>query len=122
MAKKDTEDYSNEGRNADAGEEPTIAKRVYSTGMKTVGKALMLPQKANAYLNDKYKEYVPESETKESLRKGLFGKDPDASLERMQKQNEESGKLSYYAKGGSVSASSRADGCAQRGKTKGRIV
>jgi hypothetical protein len=27
-----------------------------------------------------------------------------------------------YAKGGSVSASRRADGCAQRGKTKGRMV
>jgi hypothetical protein len=118
--KKDTEDYSNEGRKEDIDEKPTVAKRVYSTGLKTVGKALMLPQKANAYLNDKYKEYVPESETKESLRKGLFGKDPDASLERMQKQNDESGKLSYYAKGGSVSA--RADGCAQRGKTKGRFV
>jgi hypothetical protein len=30
------------------------------------------------------------------------------------------GKVTAYAKGGSVSA--RADGCAQRGKTKGRIV
>ena len=27
-----------------------------------------------------------------------------------------------YAKGGSVSASRRADGCAQRGKTKGRML
>jgi hypothetical protein len=27
-----------------------------------------------------------------------------------------------YAKGGSVSASKRADGCAQRGKTKGRYL
>jgi len=27
-----------------------------------------------------------------------------------------------YAKGGKVSASSRADGCAVRGKTRGRIV
>jgi hypothetical protein len=27
-----------------------------------------------------------------------------------------------YAKGGSVSASRRADGCAQRGKTKGRMI
>lgn len=33
------------------------------------------------------------------------------------------GVVKKYAKGGSVSsASSRADGCAQRGKTKGRIV
>jgi len=28
----------------------------------------------------------------------------------------------FYKKGGSVSASSRADGCAVKGKTKGRIV
>ena len=27
-----------------------------------------------------------------------------------------------YAKGGSVSASKRADGCAERGKTKGRMI
>ena len=27
-----------------------------------------------------------------------------------------------YAKGGAVSASSRADGCAQRGKTRGKMV
>lgn len=27
-----------------------------------------------------------------------------------------------YAKGGKVSASSRADGCAERGKTRGRII
>jgi hypothetical protein len=33
------------------------------------------------------------------------------------------GSIQKYAKGGSVSsASSRADGCAQRGKTKGRMV
>jgi hypothetical protein len=33
------------------------------------------------------------------------------------------GKTKSYAKGGSVSsASARADGCAQRGKTKGRMV
>jgi hypothetical protein len=27
-----------------------------------------------------------------------------------------------YAKGGSVSASKRADGCAQRGKTRGKVI
>lgn len=33
------------------------------------------------------------------------------------------GKVKKYAKGGSVSsASSRADGCAQRGKTRGRVI
>jgi hypothetical protein len=33
------------------------------------------------------------------------------------------GKVKTYAKGGSVSsASSRGDGCAQRGKTKGRFI
>jgi hypothetical protein len=33
-----------------------------------------------------------------------------------------SGRYSSFAKGGKVSASSRADGIAQKGKTKGRIV
>jgi len=32
------------------------------------------------------------------------------------------GKLRLFRAGGSVSASRRADGCAQRGKTKGRII
>lgn len=32
------------------------------------------------------------------------------------------GKVKKYAKGGSVSASKRADGVAQRGKTRGRMV
>jgi hypothetical protein len=32
------------------------------------------------------------------------------------------GGVKAYAKGGSVSASSRGDGCAQRGKTRGRVV
>ena len=32
------------------------------------------------------------------------------------------GMVKKYAKGGSVSASKRADGCAQRGKTRGKMV
>jgi hypothetical protein len=38
--------------------------------------------------------------------------------EKYTKKTKEQG----YAKGGKVSASSRADGCAERGKTRGRIV
>jgi hypothetical protein len=30
--------------------------------------------------------------------------------------------MKRYAKGGNVSASKRADGCAMRGKTKGRMI
>ena len=40
--------------------------------------------------------------------------DTNAGYEATKKRN--------YAKGGSVSASKRADGCAVRGKTKGRMV
>jgi hypothetical protein len=35
--------------------------------------------------------------------------------------NKRGGKIKAYAKGGSVSASSRGDGCAQRGKTRGMM-
>ena len=42
---------------------------------------------------------------------------------KMDKKKEQEKPVKKMAKGGSVSsASSRADGCAQRGKTKGRMV
>jgi hypothetical protein len=68
--------------------------------------------------------------------KGLFGEDiPEEKYREMERKNRDSGfygqfkkggqvkKTKKYASGGSVSsASSRGDGCAQRGKTKGRMV
>jgi hypothetical protein len=44
----------------------------------------------------------------------------DSQTKRETRGKAKGGKVKAYAKGGSVSA--RADGCAQRGKTKGRIV
>jgi hypothetical protein len=46
----------------------------------------------------------------------------DAAEEERQKAIAASAQGKPMKKGGKVSASSRADGCAQRGKTKGRMV
>ncbi len=71
-------------------------------------------------LNKKYKEYIPEGEKTEIFREKLFGKDPEKNLERAKNMAADTKNMK---KGGKVSsASKRADGCAQRGKTKGRMV
>lgn len=47
----------------------------------------------------------------------------DVDVDDSDKYYDRSGKMLGFSKGGSVgSASKRADGCAQRGKTKGRII
>lgn len=51
--------------------------------------------------------------------KAIFGDQDKDYVEGYKKARQE--KLGYK-KGGSVSASRRADGCAQRGKTRGKIV
>jgi len=54
-----------------------------------------------------------------------FKKDSERTEEEkaMMSNYKKGGAVKKYAKGGSVgSASKRADGCAQRGKTKGRMV
>lgn len=75
-------------------------------------------------------------EVARGMRKGLFGEDiPEEVYQEMERKNREAGfygrfkkggqvkKTKKYASGGSVSsASKRGDGCAQRGKTKGRMV
>lgn len=66
-------------------------------------------------------EDTGEEMSKPRVRKYLggpgFSNTPDAFNKK------KGGVIKKYAKGGSVSsASSRADGCAQRGKTKGRMV
>jgi hypothetical protein len=56
--------------------------------------------------------------TERKIKRGDYGKPGMAPMEPMPKP-----KTVKKASGGSVSsASSRADGCAQRGKTKGRIL
>jgi hypothetical protein len=71
------------------------------------------------------------------MRRGLFGEEiPEDEYLEMERKNKEAGfygrfkkggsvkkKTKNYASGGSVSgASKRADGCCQKGKTKGRVV
>jgi hypothetical protein len=62
-----------------------------------------------------------EDEAREKIKKQIAVKDERNALssDRASRVNEMG---DTYKKGGSVSASSRADGCAVKGKTKGRIV
>lgn len=72
------------------------------------------------------------------MRKGLFGEEiPEDMYQEMERKNKEASFYGRFKKGGSVkkkatkkyagggtisSASKRGDGCAQRGKTRGRLV
>jgi hypothetical protein len=72
------------------------------------------------------------------MREGLFGEEiPEDVYQEMERKNKEAGFYSRFKKGGSVkkkpvkkyasggsvsSASKRADGCATKGKTRGRMV
>jgi len=80
-------------------------------------------------------EQIVNQETPRML-KGLFGEDiPEDTYKEMERKNKEAGfygrfkkggqvkKAKKYASGGSVSsASKRGDGCATKGKTRGRMV
>ena len=113
-------------------ENPGVAKRVVSTAAKAVGKGLEKIPELNEYLDKKYGEYVPKGEVSDAVRKTLFGDDPKKMTEAGKKATEILGKDSYFKKGGAVkkyakdgkvsSASARADGIAQRGKTRGKMV
>jgi hypothetical protein len=65
-----------------------------------------------------------DSLNKRHPRKGITGDIPDAAREQLEMERREreftKGEKNRYAKGGS--ASSRADGIAQRGKTRGTMV
>ena len=56
----------------------------------------------------------------ENMRKDKLVKDEYEAGEKARKEN--MGKIGYKSGGSVGSASKRADGCAQRGKTKGRMV
>ena len=101
--------------------EDSVGKKVLMAGLKSVAKGIDRPvAEANAFLNKKYKEYIPESENTEIFREKLFGKDPEKNLERAKNMAADTKNMKS---GGKVSsASARADGCAIRGKTKGRII
>lgn len=65
-----------------------------------------------------FEEYEIEAEEGPKLKRKV-----DVDAEDSDKFYDRSGRMLGFAKGGSVgSASKRADGCAQRGKTKGRFV
>jgi hypothetical protein len=70
--------------------------------------------------------YVSDVEDEEGLPMGDMGQfleTPKTYLRPKEQQMKTGGNVKGYAKGGKVSsASNRADGCAQRGKTKGRFV
>jgi hypothetical protein len=74
---------------------------------------------ANEYLDKKYGENVPENESTKAGRRALFGEKPEVQTQAAKYVTNTLGKHSY-AKGGS--ASSRADGIAQRGKTRGTLI
>jgi len=114
MADKD-EDYSHEGR----GKEASVGKRLLSTAFKATGKAFLNPlHEANVALDKKYRENVPKGKTTEKLRSALFGENPEMA-EKVDK--EVTKQLGAYSYSGGGTASTRADGIAQRGKTKGRM-
>lgn len=56
---------------------------------------------------------------KKGLLEGLKGYSPSKEVKKFDDNYKKGGKTKCMAKGGSASA--RADGCAQRGKTKGKI-
>jgi len=115
--KQDTEDYSNEGR----GKEASVGKRVFSTAAKGMGKVLEKVPELNEYLDKKYGENVPETPYTQAARQALFGSNPAASTQKGKDATKALGMYSYAKGGKASSASSRADGIAQRGKTKGRM-
>jgi hypothetical protein len=109
------ENYGHESRGQEAG----VGKRLVSTAFKGAGKAFEKIFEANEYLDKKYGENVPENEQTKAGRRALFGQSPELQTKAAKYVTNTLGKHSY-AKGGS--ASSRADGCAVKGKTKGRMI
>jgi len=91
--------------------DPEIKKQFAATLEKYVGEGKELNEKRNEYKRNLGTSPIPS---------GGGGAGPAlGDIEKMM-----SGKIKKptYKSGGKVSASSRADGIAQRGKTKGRIV
>ena len=72
-----------------------------------------------------YKDQVKDDEAEERARMEAAAAEAEASgMKKGGKVRAKKPTKKYYASGGSVKspASKRADGCAQRGKTKGRMV
>lgn len=117
---KERQAYKESSNIGDTNEGPSIGKRIKDTVMNATGKVVKPVMDkvidANEYL-DKKSEGVLSKEQ----RSRIFG-NPSEDRGALDKASRENTKDSYK-KGGSVSsASSRADGIAQRGKTRGMIV
>jgi late competence protein required for DNA uptake (superfamily II DNA/RNA helicase) len=95
-----------------ASEDMPIPKRIKATTYKALNKVAKLPFKAAEYVERK----TTKDPEKRVIKKNV--------IDVMEKQNAENEKGAYFKKGGSVksSASSRADGIAQRGKTRGKFI
>lgn len=93
-------------------EDMPVGKRLKATAYKVLNKAASLPFKGAEYVERKITKNPEDRVIKKNV------------IDVMERQNAEKEKGAYFKKGGAVksSASSRADGCAIRGKTKGKMV
>ena len=93
-------------------EDMPTSKRIKATAYKALDKVTSLPFKAAEYVERK----TTKDPEKRVIKKNV--------IDVMEKLNAEKEKGAYFKKGGSVksSASRRADGVAQRGKTRGKFV
>lgn len=116
---------------------PTMQLESGTLNPSEFGPAIMGPARAEEVTMDNVPAPIEDRSTPAPrVRRGLFGEDiPEDVYQEMERKNREAGfygrfkkggqvkKTKKYASGGSVSsASKRGDGCAQRGKTKGRMV
>lgn len=73
-------------------------------------------QKGNKEEEEQRKREEEEQRVVQAMRQRIAAAQEESS------QMKKGGRVKKYAKGGAVSASRRGDGCAQRGKTKGRMI
>jgi hypothetical protein len=90
--------------------DPEIKKQFAATLEKYVGEGKEMNEKRNEYKRNLGTSPIPS------------GGGAGPALGDIEKMMSGKIKKPTYKSGGKVSASSRADGCAMRGKTKGRIV
>ena len=100
-------------------ESRNVGSRLKATALKAAN-AVMGPIENKVHDVNEYLDKKSEGVLSKKQREAVFG-NPREDRAASDKANKEMTKDSYK-KGGKVSASSRGDGIAQRGKTKGRMV
>ncbi len=102
-------------------ESRNVGKRLKDTALKAVD-TVVTPIANKVYDANEYLSKKSEGVLSQKQREAIFGS-PSKDREDWKKSSKEMTKDSYK-KGGAIksSASARGDGCAQRGKTKGRMV